>query len=161
MPHPALVAARLPRLGRRPRISSRRLPSIRTWPSVIPRERTRAPASAFAASFFQGRARCTAPTIITFRIHGLSPFSRNVTLSANRVPPSPSETPCKQEPFAPRSLPASSLLRLHPTPAPLLAQGQVSQVPVQNIRNAPCPYAPSRRTRRKTTSPHPCWFRLP
>jgi len=87
-------------------------------------------------------------------------FSRNVTLSANRVPPSPSETPCKQEPFAPRSLPASSLLRLHPTPAPLLAQGQVSQVPVQNFRNAPCPYAPSRRARRKTTSARPCWLPL-
>ena len=86
-------------------------------------------------------------------------FSRNMTLSANRVPPSPSETPCKQEPFAPRSLPASTLLRSHPTPAPLLAQGQVSQVPVQNFRNAPCPYAPSRRARRKTTPPRPC--RLP
>ena len=61
MPHPAQVAARLPQLCRRPRISSQRRPSIRTWPSVIPRVRTSAPASAFAASFFQGRARCIAP----------------------------------------------------------------------------------------------------
>ena len=87
-------------------------------------------------------------------------FSRSVALPANRVPPSLFETPCKQEPFAPRSLPASPLLRLHPTPAPLLAQGQVSQVPVQNFRNAPCPYAPSRRARRKTTSARPCWLPL-
>ena len=38
--------------------------------------------------------------------------------------------------------------------------GQVSQVPVQNCRNAPCPYAPSRRARRKTTSARPCWLPL-
>ena len=44
---------------------------------------------------------------------------------------------------------------------PPLSHRQVSQVPVQNFRNASCPYAPSRRARRKTTSARPCWLRLP
>ena len=86
---------------------------------VIPRSRTRDPASAFAASFSQDvRGAVHQPLSLSGYMVFL--LFASWALSANRVPPSPFETPCKQEPFAPRSLPASSLLRLHPTPAPCL-----------------------------------------
>ncbi len=76
MPHPAQVAARLPRPCRRPRISSRSLlPSGPDIP-VIPRGRTNAPASAFAASFFRGRARCIAPATTLFLGTWYFSFSR-------------------------------------------------------------------------------------
>ena len=43
---------------------------------------------------------------------------------------------------------------------PPACAGQVSQVPVQNFRNAPCPYAPSRRACRVMVSARPFRLRL-
>ena len=43
---------------------------------------------------------------------------------------------------------------------PSVSRRQVSQVPVLNFRNAPCPYTPTRRAHRVMVSMRPYWLRL-